>query len=114
MAQVQHITEDQFKEKVLDSTTPAVVDFFANWCGPCKMIAPVLDKIAQEMDGKMNFYKIDCDTSPNLPSRLGIMGIPTLIVFSGGQEVDRLVGMMPQDQMKARFEQAVQSTVKAD
>jgi thioredoxin 1 len=89
----------QFQEQVLNSETPVLVDFWAEWCGPCKMIAPVVDQIAEEYAGQLRVGKLDADVYPEILSSYGIMGIPTLILFKDGQPVVRVTGF----QNKARI-----------
>ncbi len=96
---ISHITDDTFEEEVLKNDVPVLADFWAEWCGPCKTIAPVLEEIAQEYDGRLKVAKIDVDENPEAPVRFGIQGIPTIILFKDGEPVERLVGAMPKDQL---------------
>ena len=96
---ISHITDDTFEEEVLKNDVPVLADFWAEWCGPCKTIAPVLEEIAQEYDGWLKVAKIDVDENPEAPVRFGIQGIPTMILFKDGEPVERLVGAMPKDQL---------------
>ena len=82
-----------FKQKVLEATEPVLVDFFATWCGPCKMLAPTIDEISSEMAGKAHVYKLDIDQSPDIAQVYGVMSVPTLIVFKNGQPVKQTVGV---------------------
>ena len=86
------VTDQDFESEVLGSGLPTLVDFWAAWCGPCKMIAPVVEEIAGEYDGRLKVVKMNVDDNPMTPAKLGVMGIPTLILFSNGEEVQRLVG----------------------
>ena len=95
MAHPFAVTDTSFEDEVVQSETPVLVDFWAEWCGPCKMIAPVLDQIADEQDGKLKIAKLNVDENPSLMQKFGIRGIPTMILFKGGQPVETLVGFMP-------------------
>jgi thioredoxin len=89
------VTEEDFQRSVLDASVPVLVDFFADWCAPCKMVAPIVDEIAQAHTGRLLVAKVDSDRAPALSARLGIRGIPTLIAFRDGQETGRVVGFDP-------------------
>ncbi|MEG0070522.1 MAG: thioredoxin [Raoultibacter sp.] len=89
------ISSADFQSKVLEAQGPVLVDFFATWCGPCKMLAPTLDEVAQEVEGKAHVYKIDVDQSPDIASRYSVMSVPTLIVFKDGQPAQQAVGSQP-------------------
>ncbi|MEA2639919.1 MAG: thioredoxin 1 [Chloroflexota bacterium] len=95
MAAPVHVSENSFDTDVLGSTEPVLVDFWADWCAPCRMVAPVLEEIANEQDGKLKIAKIDVDANPGFVQRFGIAGIPTMILFKEGKEVDRVTGYMP-------------------
>ena len=103
MAEMLHVNEDTFKNEVLDSTQPVLVDFSAVWCQPCKMLDPVVKQLAGEWDGKVKVVKIDADENPNLVMQFGVMGIPTLLFFKGGEIKERITGFMPKDKLIARF-----------
>ena len=92
-----NVSEGEFLEEVLRETIPTAVDFWAPWCGPCKMVSPVLEDIADKHPGKIKVVKVNSDENPGLSQRFGIQGIPTIILFRDGKEVDRLVGAAPRD-----------------
>ncbi|MEV5569102.1 thioredoxin [Spirillospora sp. NPDC052269] len=89
------VTDATFDELVLKSETPVLVDFWADWCGPCKMIAPVLDAIAAEQDGKIVIAKMDYDQNPRTPNKFGVLGLPTLLLFKDGEVAEQIVGAKP-------------------
>ncbi|MBI5151688.1 MAG: thioredoxin [Candidatus Pacebacteria bacterium] len=88
----QHINDADFQSKVMESKLPVLLDFYATWCGPCKMAGPVLDTLSDELDGKVHIFKIDVDENPETPQKFGVMSIPTVILFQDGKEVARKVG----------------------
>lgn len=96
-----------FEREVIQSNVPVLVDFWATWCRPCLAIAPHVEAIASELAGKAKVFKVDVDADGDLAGRYGIMSIPALIVFKGGQEVDRIVGAAPKDQIKALLERHI-------
>lgn len=100
----QQISAAEFQSKVLDATEPVFVDFFATWCGPCRMVAPIIEEIAQEMEGKASVYKMDVDEAPEIAQRYGIMSIPTFIVFKGGQPSKQALGALPKQDLVALFD----------
>jgi thioredoxin len=91
------ITGSQFKDEVIDETIPTVVDFWAPWCGPCSMVNPILDEIARGYPGRIKVVKVNSDENPELSTQFGIQGIPTIILFREGREIDRLVGAAPKE-----------------
>ncbi|GAB4472991.1 MAG: thioredoxin [Anaerolineae bacterium] len=99
MAKPFAVTDESFESDVLDADQPTLVDFWAEWCGPCKMIAPIVDELAQEYDGKLRVAKLDADANPNTMMAFGIMGIPTLILFKDGEAVERITGYMPKEKL---------------
>ena len=103
MAEMLHVNEDNFKDEVLGSSQPVLVDFSAVWCQPCKMLDPVVKQLAGEWDGKVKVVKIDADENPNLVMQFGVMGIPTLLFFKGGEIKERITGFMPKEKLVARF-----------
>jgi thioredoxin 1 len=98
VGQLNHITDDAFKTEI-SGETPVLVDFWAEWCGPCRMVAPVLEQIAAEQAGKLKIVKLNVDENQQTPSEFGVTGIPTMILFKDGQMVERIVGFMPKPQL---------------
>lgn len=98
------ISSAEFQSKVLQATEPVLVDFFATWCGPCKMLAPTLDAVAAEVAGRAKVYKVDVDQSPDVATQYGVMSVPTLILFKGGQPVKQMVGAQPKPALLALFD----------
>jgi thioredoxin len=99
-----HVTETDFEEKVLRSPMPIVVDFWAPWCGPCRMIAPALEKLALEFDGRLAVAKVNTDESQSLAEKYNVRGIPTLIFFRQGEPVTRQMGALPEPMLRDSFE----------
>jgi thioredoxin 1 len=93
-------TDANFQKEVLESEQPAIVDFWASWCGPCKMIAPVFEELSTTYTGKVKFVKVNVDENPKTPANYGVRGIPTLIMFKGGKVVDQVVGAVPKGQLE--------------
>ncbi len=100
-----HLTEKNFKDEVLKSNLPVLVDFWAQWCGPCRAIAPIVEEIAVDLAGKLKVTKVNVDEAGELAARYNIMSIPTLLVFKGGQVVQELVGAMSKDQLLSKLKQ---------
>ena len=98
------LTQENFPTEVLQSSTPVLVDFWAEWCGPCKMIAPVLDELAEEYLGRLKIGKVNIDEQQALAAQYGIRSIPTLLLFSRGQVADQIVGLRSKRDLKASFE----------
>ncbi|KZL92696.1 thioredoxin [Clostridium magnum] len=99
------INSNEFQENVLNSGEPVLVDFFAQWCGPCKMVAPVLEELSIEMEGKTKVFKVDIDTSSDLSQKYGVMAVPTLMIFKNGEAVDKMVGFQPKEVLKSKLDQ---------
>ncbi|MCB1751353.1 MAG: thioredoxin TrxA [Gammaproteobacteria bacterium] len=99
--QIVHLSDDSFEAEVLQSSLPVLVDYWAEWCGPCKMIAPVLDEIAVEYAGRVKLAKLNIDDNPNTPPRYGIRGIPTLMIFKDGEVEATKVGAVSKSQLTA-------------
>ena len=104
---IVHVTDASFDSEVLGSELPVLVDFWAEWCGPCKMIAPVLNEIADEYAGKVKVCKVDVDANPDVPPKFGIRGIPTLILFKGGNAEATKVGALSKTQLTEFVEEAL-------
>jgi len=98
---IVHLTDDSFESEVIQASEPVLVDYWADWCGPCKMIAPVLDEIAGEYAGKLKIAKLNIDENPNTPPKYGIRGIPTLMLFKGGEVEATKVGAVSKSQLTA-------------
>ncbi len=103
MATPLAITDGTFQVEVLDSDKPVLVDFWADWCGPCRMIAPSVKAIAEEYGDSLKVGKVDVDENPAVPGRYGIVGIPTLMLFKGGEVVERITGALPKDRIVAQI-----------
>ena len=103
MAKLQDVTESDFQDEVLGSEKPVLVDFWAPWCGPCKIVSPIVEELAEEYSGEMGFTKLNVDDAPNIALKYQVMSIPTLIVFQGGEPVAQVVGAMPKKAIKDRL-----------
>ena len=101
----KNVTDENFEAEVLKADKPVIVDFWAEWCGPCKQIAPSLEEIASEMDGKITIAKINIDENPETPGRYGVRGIPTLMIFKNGSVADTKVGALPKGQLSSWVEE---------
>jgi thioredoxin 1 len=101
---IAHLTTESFKAAINSATTPVLVDFWAPWCGPCKAIAPTLEELAQELDGKLTIAKVNIDDNDAVAAEYGVRAIPTMILFKGGQVAETLVGMMPKAALRAKLE----------
>ncbi len=104
MGFAEAVTDETFDREVLGSSVPVLVDFWAAWCGPCKAIAPTIDQIAAEYAGKLKVVKLDVDQNIEVSTRFGVQGIPTLILFKGGQVVEKLIGALPKQAMLAKIQ----------
>ena len=98
-----HLSDENFKQNVLDKKGVVVVDFFATWCGPCRMLSPVLEQVQEEMEGKITIVKLDVDEGENTAKQYGIMSVPSMVVFKDGEEIDRLVGFKSKDALVEYF-----------
>jgi len=98
-----HLNDKNFETEVTKSNIPVLVDFWAEWCGPCKIIAPIIDQLAGELAGKMKVTKLNVDESADLAGQYNVMSIPTLLIFKNGQVVDQIVGAMPKDKLLAKI-----------
>lgn len=101
---VEHVSKDSFEQQVLQSDKPVIVDFYADWCGPCKRLAPIFAELSDEVEGA-SFVKVDIEAEPDLAAQYSVQSIPTLIVFKDGQPVDRVMGLMPKDELRKVVEQ---------
>ncbi|HDP37249.1 MAG TPA: thioredoxin [Candidatus Atribacteria bacterium] len=98
------VNDINFKQEVLDSDIPALVDFWAEWCGPCRMVAPVVESIAKKYKGKLKVCKVNVDEAPEVSSEYGIMSIPTLAIFKSGKVVDKVVGAVPESELASKVD----------
>lgn len=105
-ANIVYASESNFNDEVLKSATPVLVDFWAEWCGPCKMLAPVLDELATEYDGKVKIAKVDIDQNPGLATQYRVSAIPTLLLFKNGQVMEQVVGLKSKRDLKASLDRA--------
>jgi thioredoxin 1 len=103
MANLLEVTTANFDAEVLQASEPVLVDFWAPWCGPCRAMAPVLDTISQEQEGKVKVVKVNVDDNQQLAVRFGVQAIPTLVIFKGGQPVDRVVGVVARDELNRKL-----------
>ncbi len=107
MAKPQEITDAEFEQEVLKADLPVVVDFWAEWCGPCKIVSPILEKLAEEYDGKIKFVKLDTEENFETSESYGILSLPTLLVFKGGQQIERITGARPRGDLKRSLDKAL-------
>jgi thioredoxin 1 len=107
MASPVTVTDATFKSEVIESDVPVLVDFWASWCSPCKMIAPIVEELATEYEGRVKVAKVDVDANPVTPGMFGVMSIPTLMVFRDGKAAERIVGYQPKNSLKAKLDAVV-------
>ena len=98
------VNESNFQQEVIESNVPVLVDFWAEWCGPCRMLAPTIEELAKEYEGRAKVCKMNVDEAPNTSSNYKVMSIPTLVVFKGGEEVERMVGVVPKPDIMAKID----------
>jgi thioredoxin 1 len=104
---ISNVNHDSFQKAVLDSQKPVLVDFWAPWCGPCRAVAPVVEELAKDYKGKVEFAKLNVDEAPFVASKYGVMSIPTIIVFKEGKPVQHAIGYQPKDQLKKLLDSAL-------
>jgi thioredoxin 1 len=107
MAAPRDVTDTTFETDVIKSDLPVLVDFWAPWCGPCRMVAPVVEELSEEYNGKVNFFKMNTDENPSIPTQFSIRSIPSLLIFKGGELQDTIVGFRPKSDLKKRLEAAL-------
>ena len=107
MAKPADVSDSEWEEEVLKSDLPVLVDFWAPWCGPCRMVAPIVEELADEYAGRVKFYKLNTDDNVQTASRYGIRSIPTLMVFKDGQAVDQVIGFRPKSDLKRTLEKSL-------
>ena len=101
------VTDDSFSNEVLNSELPVLVDFWAEWCGPCKMVSPIVEELSNEYNGKVKVAKLDVDSNPQTATNYGIRGIPTLLMFKDGAAVDQIVGAVPKNHIAERLDKII-------
>jgi thioredoxin 1 len=102
-AKTRDVSETEFQQEVLDSSMPVLVDFTAEWCGPCKMLSPIVDEIANQYEGKLRVVKVDADANQNVMQQYGVLGLPTLMLFKGGEAVERITGFKTKDKILGKL-----------
>jgi thioredoxin 1 len=107
MSGTREVTDTTFETDVVKSDLPTLVDFWAPWCGPCRMVAPIVEELSEEYSGRVNFFKMNTDENPSVPSKFGIRSIPTLLIFKDGELKETVVGFRPKSDLKKRLEAAL-------
>jgi thioredoxin 1 len=107
VSKTEESSDATFEKDVLKAQGPVLVDFWAPWCGPCRMVSPIVDELAGEYDGKISFYKLNTDNNPNTAVKYGIRSIPTLLLFKDGEPIDQVIGFRPKEDLKKRLDAAV-------
>lgn len=105
MGKPVEVTDDSFDDEVLNSDKPVLVDFWAEWCGPCRMVSPIVEELAEEYDGKAKFAKVDVDENADISMEYNIRSIPSLLIFKDGEVVDQVVGAVPKSQLKKKLDE---------
>lgn len=104
MSKTLKFTDDSFEQDVIEADKPVLVDFWAEWCGPCRMVGPIVEELAGEYEGKAKIGKVNVDNNPNISAKYGIRSIPSLLIFKNGEVVDQIVGAVPKAQLKKQLE----------
>jgi thioredoxin 1 len=107
MSKPTEVNEAKFDEMVLKAKMPVLVDFWAPWCGPCRMVAPIVEELANEYEGKVSFMKLNVDDNPKIATQYGVMSIPSLIIFKGGQPISNIIGYRPKPELKKSIDTAL-------
>jgi thioredoxin 1 len=107
MSDVREITDATFETEVVQAELPTLIDFWAPWCGPCRMVAPIVQELSEEYAGKVNFVKMNTDENPQVPTKFGIRSIPSLLIFKGGELKGTVVGYRPKNELKKRLDEAL-------